>query len=201
MTETPRTDRGSRMVWVAIAAGLAFVILAVIFAGRFGTDPGISSSPLMGKQAPNSDLPLMDGSGSVTIDDFGGDILVVNYWASWCLGCRTEHPALLQGADTYSEFGVTFIAINYQDSPDNAGAFLDELGRSPATVYTVDDASRTAFQWGVIGLPETFFVDRDGIVVGKVSGPVTYGLLSRTIELIILGEAIGDIKTGEVENR
>jgi len=189
------------MVWVAIAAGLAFVILAVIFAGRFGTDPGISSSPLMGKQAPNSDLRLMDGSGSVTIDDFGGDILVVNYWASWCLGCRTEHPALLQGADAYSEFGVTFIAINYQDSPDNAAAFLDELGRSPATVYTVDDASRTAFQWGVIGLPETFFVDRDGIVVGKVSGPVTYGLLSQTIELIILGEAIGDIKTGEVENR
>jgi cytochrome c biogenesis protein CcmG/thiol:disulfide interchange protein DsbE len=189
------------MVWGVIVAGLAFVVLAVIFAGRFGTDPGISSSPLIDKPAPNSEIALMDGSGSVTIGDFEGDILVVNYWASWCLGCRAEHEALLQGADAYADFGVTFIAINYQDSPGNAEAFLDELGWSPVTVYTVDDDSRTAFQWGVLGLPETFFVDRDGIVVGKVSGPLTYELLSRTIDQIILGKAIGDIETGEVENR
>lgn len=201
MTETTATDRGSRIVWVVIVAGLAFVVLAVIFAGRFGTDPRISSSPLIGKPAPNSDIALMDGSGSVLIDDFRGDILVVNYWASWCFGCRTEHPALLQGADAYSNFGVTFIAINYQDSPKNAEDFLEELGRSAVTVYTVDADSRTAFQWGVIGLPETFFVDRDGIVVGKVSGPLTYELLSQTIDRIILGESIGYVKTGEVENR
>lgn len=195
------TDRGSRMVWVVIVAGLAFVVLAIIFAGRFGTDPGISSSPLMGKQAPNSEIALMDGSGSIRINDFAGDILVVNYWASWCFGCRTEHPALLRGADDYKDFGVTFIAINYQDNPGNAEKFLEELGRSPVTVYTVDEDSRTAFQWGVLGLPETFFVDRDGFVVGKVSGPLTYELLSRTIDQIILGESIGDIETGDVENR
>jgi cytochrome c biogenesis protein CcmG/thiol:disulfide interchange protein DsbE len=155
----------------------------------------------IGQPAPNSEIALMDGSGSVAIDDFDGDIRVLNYWASWCLGCRTEHQALMQGAADYADVGVTFIAINYQDSPGNAEAFLDELGRSAVTVYTVDEDSRTAFQWGVLGLPETFFVDRDGVVVGKVSGPVSYGLLSRTIEQIILGESIGDIETGEVENR
>lgn len=194
-------ERGSRMVWVAFAAGLAFVILAIMFAGRFGTDPGLSSSPLIDKPSPNSEIALMDGSGTVSISDFSGDIRVVNYWASWCLGCRTEHDALTQGASDYAEFDVTFIAINYQDNPANAEKFLDELGRSEATVYTVDDDSRTAFQWGVLGLPETFFIDRDGIVVGKVSGPVSYGLLSQTIEQIILGETVGDIETGEVENR
>ena len=192
---------GSRMVWAVVAGGLLFVVIAVMFAGRFGTDPGISSSPLIGKPAPNSAIPLMDGSGSVTIDDFDGDIRVVNYWASWCLGCRTEHQALTQAASDYEDFGVTFVAINYQDSPANAEGFLDELGRSPATVYTVDEDSRTAFTWGVLGLPETFFVDRDGIVVGKVSGPLSYGLLSQTIDQIILGESIGSIETGDVENR
>jgi cytochrome c biogenesis protein CcmG/thiol:disulfide interchange protein DsbE len=201
MSEQATPERGSRMVWVVIAAGLVFVVIAVIFAGRFGTDPGISSSPLIGQQAPNSQIALMDGSGSITIDDFAGDIRVVNYWASWCLGCRTEHGALTQAADDYADSGVTFIAINYQDSLSNAEAFLDELGTSPVTVYTVDAGSRTAFQWGVLGLPETFFVDRAGIVVGKVSGPVSYGLLSQTIDQIILGGAVGDIETGDVENR
>lgn len=192
---------GSRMVWVAVAGGLVFVIVAIIFAGRFGSDPSISSSPLIGEPAPTSEIALMDGSGDISVADFDGDIRVVNYWASWCLGCRTEHAALLSAASDYADFGVTFIAINYQDNPTNAEAFLDEVGRSPATIYTVDQDSRTAFQWGVLGLPETFFVDRDGIVVGKVSGPVTYALLTQTIDKIILGESIGDIETGEVENR
>jgi cytochrome c biogenesis protein CcmG/thiol:disulfide interchange protein DsbE len=197
MSDTP----GSRMVWAVIAGGLLFVVMAVIFAGRFGTDPGISSSPLIGQPAPNSEIALMDGSGAVSVNDFEGDVRVVNYWASWCLGCRTEHEALTQAASDYADLGVTFIAINYQDSPGNAEAFLDELGRSNVTVYTVDENSRTAFEWGVLGLPETFFVDRHGIVVGKVSGPVSYGLLSRTIDQIILGESVGDIETGDVENR
>ena len=201
MSEQVTPESGSRMVWVVIAAGLVFVVIAVIFAGRFGTDPGISSSPLIGEQAPNSQIALMDGSGTIAVDDFAGDIRVVNYWASWCLGCRTEHGALIQAADDYADSGVTFIAINYQDSPSNAKGFLDELGTSPVTVYTVDEGSRTAFEWGVLGLPETFFVDRAGVVVGKVSGPVSYGLLSQTIDQIILGGAVGDIETGEVENR
>lgn len=197
MSEQP----GSRMVWVAVAGGLVFIVVAVIFAGRFGSDPSISSSPLIGKPAPTSEIALMDDTGDISVDDFDGDIRVVNYWASWCLGCRTEHAALLAAASDYGDFGVTFIAVNYQDSQGNAEAFLDELGRGPATVYTVDEDSRTAFQWGVLGLPETFFVDRDGVVVGKVSGPVTQGLLTQTIDKIILGEAVGDIETGDVENR
>jgi cytochrome c biogenesis protein CcmG/thiol:disulfide interchange protein DsbE len=176
------------MTWVAIVAGLAFLALALMFASRFGGDPGISSSPLIGKDAPTEPIALMDGSGTTTIGDYRGDIVVVNFWASWCLGCRTEHDALTQAADDYEDFGTTFVAVNYQDSPDRAEAFLDELGRSQSTIYTVDDGSATA-------------VDREGVVVGKVSGPLTYNLLSRTIEQIIVGDTIGDISTGEVENR
>lgn len=195
------TKRGGRMAWVAIAAALVFMVFGIMFTSRFGGDPSISTSPLIGKQAPSGPIALMDGSGEMSMSDFSGDILVVNFWASWCLACREEHPALLKAAADYEEFGATFIAVNYQDTNANAIGYLDELGWSPETVYVVDEGSSTAFSWGVLGIPETFFVDRDGIVVGKVSGPVSYGLLSQTIDQIILGQVIGDIKTGEVENR
>jgi cytochrome c biogenesis protein CcmG/thiol:disulfide interchange protein DsbE len=194
-------DLGSRMVWVVIAVGLVVLALAVVFAGRFGSDPSISTSQLTGRMAPDASIALMDGSGEVSVADFSGDIVVVNFWASWCFGCRTEHPALLQAASDYAEFGTTFVAVNYQDSPGRAAAFLEELGTSAETVYTIDEGSATAFEWGVLGLPETFFVDRNGIVVGKISGPTTYQLLADTIEAIIVGESIGDVTTGDVENR
>lgn len=189
------------MVWFVIVGGLVFLALAIIFASRFGSDPSITASPLRGKPAPSAPIALMDGSGEVSVADFAGDIVVVNFWASWCLGCRTEHAALTRAASDYKAFDTTFLAINYQDDPGRAEAFLDELGRSDVTVYTVDEGSTTAFAWGVLGLPETFFVDRDGIVVGKVSGPVSYGLLSATIDKIIVGDAIDDVTTGDVENR
>ena len=201
MTTGTTQRRGNRIVWFVIAGGLVFLVLAVIFAGRFGSDPSLTASPLIGEQAPDEPIPSQDGSGPVSVSDFEGDIVVVNFWASWCLGCRTEHDALTRAADEYADFDTTFIAVNYQDTPARAEAFLDELGRSSATVYTVDEGSSTAFEWGVLGLPETFFVDRDGTVVGKVSGPVSYGLLSETIDRIILGEAVGEVSTGEVENR
>lgn len=200
-TDTQAAVRGSTVAWIAIGAAVIFMVLAFIFASRFGSDPTLSASPLIDEPAPTNEIALADGSGAVSVSDFPGDIIVVNFWASWCLACRDEHAALVQAAEDYADFDTTFMAVNYQDQPDRADAFLDELGRSPVTVYTVDEGSETAFAWGVLGLPETFFVDRDGIVVGKVSGPVSYGLLSQTIDRIILGETIGDISTGEVENR
>lgn len=195
------TTRGSRLVWVVIAAGALVVVLGIVFASRFGSDPTVSQSPLIGKPVPGIDIAAFDGDGSFRLTDFSGDIVVVNFWASWCTGCRVEHDALLAASEIYEDLGTTFVAVNYQDSQGNADAFLEELGRSGVTVYGVDDDSRVAFEFGVLGLPETFFVDRDGVVVGKVSGPVNYDLLARTIESIALGEAIGEVTTGEVENR
>lgn len=197
--ETPR--RGGRVVWAVIGAALAFLVLAIVFAGRFGSDPSLTDSPLIGQAAPDESIPLMDGTGAITMDDLEGDIVVVNFWASWCAPCRDEHPALTAAATDYADFGTTFVAVNYQDTPERAERFLDELGRSPATIYATDEGSATAFQWGVLGLPETFFVDRSGTVVGKVSGPITYDLLAATIDRILLGQTIGDITTGDVENR
>ena len=137
----------------------------------------------------------------MTTADYAGDVVVVNFWASWCTGCRIEHDALLAASDDYHDFDVTFLGINSQDQPGPARDFLDEYGRGEHYRYAVDEDSRAAFAYGVHGMPETFFIDRDGIVVAKVVGPVTYDLLSGTIESILVGRPVESVRTGETETR
>jgi cytochrome c biogenesis protein CcmG, thiol:disulfide interchange protein DsbE len=194
--------RGSTAVWVVIVAGIAIMVLGLVFAGRFGSDPSLTKSPLIGTPAPEVEIAGYDGGASIRLDDLLGDIVVVNFWASWCTGCRQEHEGLLLGASAYEDLGTTFVAVNYQDIPAAAEDFLEELGRSAVTLYGVDEGSRVAFEFGVLGLPETFFIDREGTVVAKVSGPISFELLAGTIEAIALGEAVDpEVTTGEVENR
>ena len=88
LTSEGEAKRGGKMVWAAIAAAIGFMLLAIIFASRFGGDPAISSSPLIGNPAPAAPIALLDGTGEVSLADFPDDIIVVNYWASWCLSCR-----------------------------------------------------------------------------------------------------------------
>lgn len=176
----------NRIVWGVIAAGLIVVVAGIAFAGSLGSDPTLVDSPLIGREAPAVTLGEFDGEGTVTTDDYAGDVVVVNFWASWCAGCRDEHAALLTASDAYDELGVTFLGINSQDGSAAANAFLDELGRGGAGYqYAVDQGSRAAFAYGVHGMPETFFIDRDGIVVGKVAGPISYELLAATIETML----------------
>jgi len=184
-----------------IAAGAVVLVLAIVFGQGFGKDPKLFTSPLIGTQVPSLTLPYLEQDGELRLDSLRGDILVINFWASWCLPCRVEHPILNEGANAYRDFGVTFVSVDSQDSTSNAIAFLDELGRSPEMIYLVDSESRAALAFGVTGIPETFFIDRDGIVVGKVSGALNGPLLAGTIDRIMLGEAVESVKTGEVQNR
>ena len=192
--------RGRRSIWLVMLGGVVVVVLGVVFAGRFGTDPTVTASPLIGTPAPEVAITAFDG-GVVDLADYRGDIVVLNFWASWCLGCRQEHAALVAASDQYRELGVTFVGVNYQDAAGPARAFLDDLGRGDDYVYGVDEGSRTAFEFGVLGLPETFFIDREGTVVAKVSGPLSFGLLTRTLDAILLGRSVDSVTTGDVENR
>lgn len=191
----------NRIVWAVITAGLVIVIAGVAFAGSLGSDPTLVESALIGKPAPDVELGGFDEPGTMRTSDYADDIVVVNFWAAWCTGCRVEHNALLAASDDYRDFDVTFLGINSQDEPGPAQGFLDEYGRGEVYEYAVDEGSLAAFAYGVHGMPETFFIDRDGIVVGKVIGPVTYDLLSGTIEAILVGGEVESVKTGETETR
>ena len=178
------------------------MVLGIIFAGRFNTDITLTESPLIDKPASDVAIRYLDTAEEFSLDDYAGDIVVVNFWASWCLNCRVEHDALNQAAVGYEDLGVTFVGVAYKDDEGASKDFLAELGRVEPYVYGVDQGSRVAVEFGVLGLPETFFIDRDGIIRGKVSGPVSADFLNRTLDALVLGEAIdAQTTTGEVESR
>ncbi len=189
----------NKIVWLVIAAGVVVMVVGIAFAGTLGSDPTVVGSALIDKPAPELVLDELKGDEQVRLSDHLGDVVVINFWASWCTGCRQEHASLDAAAADYANFDVTFLSVNTQDEEAQAIGFLDRFGRSDETVYGIDHGSNAAFAYGVAGLPETFFVDREGIVVGKVIGPVTYELLTATIDQVLIGEDIDSVKTGETE--
>ncbi len=195
-------SRRSVGTWVAVGLVLIVIVFGAVFASRFGRDPDLVASPLIGQQAPALDLPLLESTGSLELADLEGDIVVVNFWASWCTGCRVEHDALLAAAAAYRDAGVSFLGILHQDRPPTGIRFLDEFGRGDPYRYVLDEGSRAGIEFGVLGLPTTFFLDRAGTIVGQVNGPVSLDVLVRTIEAILLGGTVDPItETGELENR
>ncbi len=185
----------------AIAVVVVSAGLAVVFSSRFGRDPNLVESPLVGQPAPAFELPLLDGSGTAALTDFAGDIVVVNFFASWCPGCRTEHDDLVSTAEAFADSGVSFVQIAYQDEPEDTIAFLNELGVSPATTYLTDEGSRAAIAFGLFGVPETYFIDENGIVRGKIQGETNALILGRTIDALRSGEEIGSQVVGDVQSR
>ena len=103
------TGRGLR--WLGAGVAVATVVFAVVLASRFGADPGLVPSPLIGEPAPGFALPTLDGASTISLSDLEGDIVVVNFFASWCLQCRAEHDDLVATAEAFSEQGVSFVHL------------------------------------------------------------------------------------------
>lgn len=190
---------GRVLRWVGYAAAVAAVIFAVVLASRFGSDPGLVDSPLLGQPAPGFELSPLEGGDPVALADLTGDIVVVNFFASWCLECRNEHAALTSTADAFADEDVTFVQISYQESPAASIEYLESAGRSEAAFYLADPASRTAIAYGVFGIPETFFIDESGTVVGKIIGESDALTLGATIDAIKRGETPGQSVTGPTQ--
>ncbi len=194
--EDPTTERRPRWPrWVALAAVALTTVVAVVFGARFGTDPSVVGSPLIGRDAPDVTLSHLERDGELALRELSGDVVVVNFWASWCPPCRAEHPALVRSAERYADDGVTFLGVVYQDREAAAIEFLDELGRGYD--HVVDPDGRAGVEFGVFGLPETFFIDRDGTIAAKITGQLNQRMLEETIDEILAGEEPGARSGGE----
>jgi cytochrome c biogenesis protein CcmG/thiol:disulfide interchange protein DsbE len=192
---------GRVLRWVALAVVGFAITFAVVLASRFGTDPRLVESPLIGEVAPGFELESLDGSGSVSLAELQGDIVVLNFFASWCLECREEHDDLVATSESFAGAGVTFVQVAYQEEAERSMAYLEEAGTSSATRYLADSGSRTAIAYGVFGIPETFFIDPDGLVVGKIIGEADAFILGATIDAIRRGEKPGQQITGDTQQQ
>jgi cytochrome c biogenesis protein CcmG, thiol:disulfide interchange protein DsbE len=148
---------------------LAATLVGVLFLG-LGNDPGKIKSPLLGKPAPTFALRQVGTQNTIDVAQLRGKPVVINFWATWCGPCWEEHPVLVANARALQP-NVQFLGVVFQDKEDKILSFLDQRGSSYPTV--VDDAGKTAIAYGVGGVPETFFLDANGVVVAKHTGPMT----------------------------
>ena len=155
------------------------LLLAVLGFG-LTVDPNEIDSPLVGRPAPEFELGTFSGDESVGLSDLRGQVIVLNFWASWCLPCIEEHDVLLDAWRTYAEQGVEVVGVLYQDSPDRADVFLDEHGGGWLQLHDAD--SRAAIEYGVYGVPETFVIGADGVIAFKKVGPIEAPELTAVLE-------------------
>ena len=195
---------GSRLlIWAAVLVAAMAVGIGAVFGARLDKDPTLVDTPLIGTGAPDRQLPYLEESGLMDLGQSRGRVVVVNFWASWCVACREEHPALLAAANAYRDRGVQFVGVLYQDRKSSATAFLDEMGRGGANYrYVADPGSRAAIDFGVFGVPETFFIGRDGRIAAKITGASSFPLLSRTLDALLADRTPDPIvKTGPVKSK
>jgi cytochrome c biogenesis protein CcmG/thiol:disulfide interchange protein DsbE len=152
---------------------VSFVVLCLgllaVLARGFGSNPREVPFMLKGQAAPPFTLRALDSGMRVSLEQFKGRPAVINFWASWCGPCKMEHPVLEWGA---REFGgqAQFLGVVFEDTEENAKQFLAQMGASFPQL--IDQNSGVAVAYGVAGVPETYFIDAQGIIRGKHVGPI-----------------------------
>ncbi|MFJ8819984.1 TlpA family protein disulfide reductase [Amycolatopsis thermoflava] len=198
-TDDPRGSTMRWLRWAALAIAVVTIAVGAILGTGLGKDPTLVDTPLVGKPAPDFTLPYLERDGELALNSLRGRIVVVNFWASWCVPCRSEQSVLTAAADTYADSGVTFVGISYQDQRRPAVDFLNELGRGRQYQYVTDPGSRTAMDFGVYGIPETFFIDRSGTIVAKITGETDAPLLAGVLDDMLAGRQPQSRTEGSVQ--
>ena len=155
-----------------------FAVLALLLGVGLGLKPREVPSPFIGKPAPAFSLPqLHQPQQQLAPGDMQGQVWLLNVWASWCAPCREEHPLLVTAA---RERQVPIVGLNYKDDPRNAQEWLRKLG-DPYVGIGVDASGRVGIDYGVYGVPETFVIDKAGVVRFKHIGPMTPQVWERDV--------------------
>ena len=155
-----------------------FLVLVVFLGIGLGLNPREIPSPLIDKPAPAFELVQLHEPGkSLTTQDMRGQVWLLNVWASWCVSCREEHPVLVELAKTRV---VPIVGLNYKDQRPEALRWLQQFG-DPYVMSIVDGDGRVGINYGVYGVPETFVIDKAGVIRYKQIGPVTPKALQEKI--------------------
>lgn len=173
------SDSGIKVNWTILVLGLVgFAGVVGLLAVGFLYDPReLQTDVLQGKPAPAFVLQDLEGN-AVSLAELRGRPVVINFWSTWCVPCKQEHPLLQRYPPAYP--GVTFLGIVYQDTTPAVRRFLE---RDPVPYTTlVDPDSKVAIAYGVTGVPETYFIDKDGTITYKRAGPLSESMLVEQLE-------------------
>jgi cytochrome c biogenesis protein CcmG/thiol:disulfide interchange protein DsbE len=162
---------------------VAVLPVLALFAYGLTLNPGSIPSPLVGRQAGDFTLALFEG-GKMTLAEQRGKVVVINVWSSWCIpACYNEAPALEAAWQRYRDRGVVFVGVNYQDREAAAREFLARFRHTFPN--GPDVGSKVAIEYGVRGVPETFFIDRDGRIAYRHVGEISLPILVQQIEQLM----------------
>jgi cytochrome c biogenesis protein CcmG/thiol:disulfide interchange protein DsbE len=157
-------------MWKAVIPLVIFIGLVIVLAVGLNRDPRLVPSPLIGKPVPAFELPrLSDPQKTFGVDDLKGKVSLLNVWASWCASCRAEHPLLVEVA---KQAAVPIYGLNYKDKREDALHWLDSLG-NPYTAVAFDADGKVGIDLGVYGAPETYVIDKNGMIAYKHIGPIS----------------------------
>ena len=170
-------NRSVLFIGIVIAAAL----VVILFVG-LGKNPSEIRTPLIGKPAPSFALREVGTNNTIDISQYRGKPLVINFWATWCGPCWEEHPVLVANARMLQP-NVQFLGVVFQDQEDKILSFLQQRGTSYPTV--VDDRGKTAIAYGVGGVPETYFLDANGVIRAKFAGPMSGDIIQANLQKVL----------------
>jgi cytochrome c biogenesis protein CcmG/thiol:disulfide interchange protein DsbE len=183
------------MNWKKTLIPAAALPIVALLGYGLTVNPNIIESTLPGRPAFEFSATTLDG-GTVSLSDLKGKVVVLNFYASWCVACIDEHRVFLDAERYYAGRDYKMLGVIYQDPPANARRWMQRMGGNWPSL--IDKNSRIAIDYGVYGVPETYFIGKDGLVAHKQIGPVTARLMVSMVDSLLAAPMPDDMTSADV---